>query len=151
MTVTSDEVERLVHEKVNRIRTENGLQTLSHSGAIRSVSRAHSEDMAARDYFSHQNPEGEGPWDRYEGAVDDSACSAYGENIAMNWVDQYVQSDDGTDRYRTNDQVAQAIVDQWMNSDGHRRNILSDYWSSEGVGVWITDDGQVYATQDFCG
>lgn len=152
VTVRSDTVESLIHEKVNDVRAERGLPRLDYSEKLASVSRAHSEDMATRDYFSHTNPEGEQPWDRYGDHVDSPVCRAYGENIAYNWVDSIVRSDGGgLDSSSANDAVAGALVDQWMSSTGHRRNILSENWDAEGLGVYVTDEGQVYATQNFCG
>ena len=106
--------------------------------------------MFARDYFSHTNPDGERPWDRYAD-VADATCSAYGENIAQNWVGVTVRTGDGTERYETNEEIAAAVVEQWLNSDGHRANILSTSYQSEGLGVYITAEGKVYVTQNFCG
>lgn len=106
--------------------------------------------MYDRGYFDHVNPDGEYPWDRY-GDVAGGTCRAYGENIATNWVDRRVRTSSGIEVYDTNREVANAIVDQWMNSSGHRRNILSSTWDREGLGVYIAPDGQVFATQNFCG
>lgn len=47
------------------------------------------------------------------------------------------------------DSVADSIVQGWINSSGHRRNILGDY-DEQGIGVDIRDDGRVMATQLFC-
>jgi uncharacterized protein YkwD len=143
-------VETLIHERVNEIRTRNGTSALGHNETVASVSRAHSEDMDDRSYFDHVNPDGEYPWDRYDD-VAGGTCRTYGENIAMNWIGRRVQTSDGIEVYDTNEEVADAIVDQWMNSSGHRQNILADQWDREGLGVYITSDGQVFATQNFCG
>lgn len=43
------------------------------------------------------------------------------------------------------------IVDGWMNSTGHRENILNPDYEASGTGVFITENGSVYATQEFCG
>ncbi|WP_280140442.1 CAP domain-containing protein [Halogranum gelatinilyticum] len=139
-----------MHAEVNEVRAANGLSELGYDDTVASVSRAHSEDMDAREYFSHTNPDGERPWDRYAD-VADSTCSAYGENIAQNWVGVTVRTDDGSERYETSEEIAAAIVEQWMNSDGHRANILSTSYETEGLGVYITAEGKVYVTQNFCG
>jgi len=96
--------------------------------------------MADRDYFAHTNPDGERPWDRYTD-VADSPCQTYGENIAM-----VTALPDATET-----SVANRVVDLWMASTGHRQNILSPAWNDEGIGVYVTTDGAVYVTQDFCG
>jgi uncharacterized protein YkwD len=49
--------------------------------------------------------------------------------------------------------IARGLVSQWMNSTGHRENILRPFWESEGIGVAIEDVNgktRVYATQNFC-
>ena len=47
--------------------------------------------------------------------------------------------------------IATQFVDMWMNSDGHRQNILTERWNNEGIGVYYdSEDGEVYATQNFC-
>lgn len=153
-TVTSAAVEDFVHAEVNERRAEHGLEPLEWDGTVASVARAHSYDMARRDYFSHTNPDGEGPYDRFRDV--DNYCSGYGENIAMTWVDRRVERPGGTDpvRYRTAEGLATGLVNQWMNSTPHRQAILEEGdtppWDRAGVGVYIAEDGAVYAGQNFC-
>jgi uncharacterized protein YkwD len=71
-------------------------------------------DMVDRNYFDHTNPDGEEPWDRMERAG--YTWSSAGENIAAG---------NGT---------ATATMDQWMNSPGHCRNIMSGDFVDVGVG-----------------
>ncbi len=146
--VNSTGIEREIHEQVNEHRTNRGLDPLAWDRTVASVSRAHSKDMADREYFSHTTPEGDGPHDRYREAG--RGCSAYGENIAMSWAGQPVEVGGETTTYETDQEVAQGLVRQWMESPSHRENMLHDRWESGGVGVYVTDDGQVYATHNFC-
>ena len=93
------------------------------------VARQHSRDMAERNYFSHTNLEGEGPSDR----VRRSGISGWrrvGENIAY-----------GQDS-------PQEVQTTWMNSSGHRANILSSSYTHVGVGVY-DEGGRLYWTQVF--
>lgn len=138
--VTSDEVEAEIHEQINEIRVDHGLSELEHSDEIAGVARTHSQDMNERDYFSHTNPEGESPADRF-GDLYPSECRAVGENLA------YIQT--GVGSGGSAEEIAEQIVDGWMNSEGHRENILREDWDSEGIGVYM-DDGRVDATQNFC-
>lgn len=138
--VTSDEVEAEIHVKVNEIRAERGLSELEHDDEIASVARMHSQDMNERDYFSHTNPEGETPADRF-GDLYPSECRAVGENLA------YIQV--GAGGYGSAEEIAERIVQGWMDSEGHRENLLRENWDSEGIGVYI-DDGRIDATQNFC-
>lgn len=148
-TVNSTTVERAVHEAVNEERADHGTDALEWDSTVASVARAHSKDMADREYFSHTNPDGDEPFDRYRSVGGD--CHAYGENIAMTWVGQPVETENGeVVNYGTDEELAEGLVQQWMESPGHRENLLEDDWASDGVGVYVTDDGQIYATHNFC-
>lgn len=138
--VSSDEVEAEIHEQVNEIRVEHELNELEHSDDIAAVSRTHSQDMNEREYFSHTSPEGESPADRF-GDMYPAECRAVGENLA------YIQT--GVGSGGSAEEIAERIVEGWMNSEGHRENILRDGWDSQGIGVYM-DDGRVDATQKFC-
>ncbi|PGF17064.1 serine protease [Natrinema sp. CBA1119] len=152
--VRSATVEDFVHAAVNERRAEHGLEPLVWDGTIASVARAHSEDMDDRDYFRHRNPDEEGPYDRFQDVS--NYCPGYGENIAKTWLDRPVErpGGDGTVRHRTAEGLATGLVNQWMNSTSHRQAILEEGdtpgWDRAGVGVYITDDGEVYAGQNFC-
>ena len=148
-TFSSADVEDFVHLKVNEERAEHGLEDLEWDGTVASVSRAHSVDMYEREYFSHDTPDGEGPFDRFQDVS--NYCRGYGENIAMTWADRQVQPEDGDpERYRTPEELADGLVEQWMNSPPHREAILEESWDRGGVGIYLSEDGAVYATHNFC-
>ena len=152
-TVHSDDVEDFVHAEVNDRRAAHGLDPLEWDGTVASVARAHSTDMAERDYFAHTTPDGEGPFDRFRDV--DDYCQGYGENIALTWIDRPVdQPNDDPVTYYTAEGLGEGLVDQWMNSTEHREAILEDHggpsWDRGGVGVYISDDGGVYASHNFC-
>ncbi len=137
-SIQSDAIETRIHDRINTIRSENDLSLLDHNDEIASIGRTYSYDMAERGYFSHVSPEGEGPDDRLSGLYP-STCRAVGENLA------YVGIAGATDA----DELAERIVTGWMNSKGHRENVLTGRWDSHGIGVYIGDQ-RVYATQNFC-
>lgn len=111
----------------NAERQKAGCPPLSNNRTLRLVATAHSEDMAARDFFSHTNPDGQDPGDRAAAAGYDGYA---GENIAMG--------------YRS----AEAVVEGWMDSSGHRANILN--CSSTEIGVGVADSPRgLYWTQMF--
>lgn len=143
-------VEGHVHELVNAEREERDLRALEWDGDLQTVADDHSRDMIERDFFAHDNPDGEGPSDRYD-RHRISGCSTSGENIAQTWWDENVVTPDGTERYTTEADLAAGIVEQWMNSEGHRENILRSEWRQEGIGVELSDADEVFATQNFCG
>ncbi|MFP9060105.1 CAP domain-containing protein [Natrialbaceae archaeon A-chndr2] len=151
--VSSDAVEDHIHEIVNEKRAEHGLEPLDWDGTVASVSRAHSWDMYETGEFSHINTDGESPHERFQAVAD--YCQVYGENIAETSVGQPVEraSDGETVEHQTAEELAGGIVDQWMNSPDHRAAILEedvDGWDRGGVGIYISDEGRVFATHNFC-
>jgi uncharacterized protein YkwD len=121
---------------VNLERTDRGLSALVRAADVQTVARAHSQDMALRNYFSHDTPEGVTAAERAQNAG--ISYTWYGENIA--WVSDWAG--------RSEQQVAREIVDGWMNSEGHRRNILSPEYQEHGLGVAQSSNG-IYVTQNF--
>ena len=107
---------RALESLVNEHRRQAGCAPLRlHDGATR-VAQRHSEDMARRNFFSHQNPDGESPFDRlHEGGISFRAAA---ENIA------YGQRD------------AQAVMASWVSSAGHRRNIENCAYTHHGAGLF---------------
>ena len=122
-----NEVESEIHRLVNEERTKAGKQPLQWSERLADLARLHSSDMRDNNYFSHGN---------FAERIRTVCGGAAGENIF------YSFGKDST-------QVAQAAVTAWMNSPGHRANILSSFYHSEGVGIAVSAT-KVYVTQDFC-
>lgn len=120
--------EKEVVRLVNRIRTDNGLTALTMDWQISRVARFKSQDMHDNGYFSHTSPVYGSPFTMLR----DFGISfrSAGENIAKG--------------YKT----PQAVVDGWMNSEGHRENILNSAFTKIGVGY--VADGH-YWTQMFVG
>jgi uncharacterized protein YkwD len=131
------EIERAIHEETNDRRHEHALDSLAYSNHLGTIALHHSRDMAHREFFAHTNPDGQAAIDRYReyGHSDGSA----GENIAKIYPDRTASAED----------AARTVVDEWMASPGHRENILRDRFEREGVGVYLAQDGAVYATQNF--
>ena len=113
---------------VNEIRAENGLKTLSANWELSRVARYKSEDMVRSHYFSHTSPTYGTPFQMIK-AFGLSYRSA-GENIA------YGQ------------RTPAAVVEAWMNSSGHRANILNESYTQIGVGYCQQGN---YWTQMFIG
>ncbi len=113
---------------VNTERTKNNLNILSYSEKATTSSRKHSEDMMIKNYFDHTNKENKSPFDRME--EEGINYKNAGENIAAG--------------------QSSAIYAHhaWMNSLGHRKNILGDY-KYIGVGVMFGGYYNIYYTQNF--
>lgn len=154
-------VEQLVHEEINNVRRERGLTPLSFDEDLRKIARYHSEDMATSGYFAHTAPNGETVEDRYQQfgyqcqvRTGGNQYATDGENIAKTYYQATIALDNGsTAYYDSPEALADGVVRQWMNSEGHRKNLLKPYWENEGIGVKIAEeDGEtaVYITQNFC-
>lgn len=116
-----------VLDLVNQERAKVGCSPVTTSASLTALAQDFSEDMAARDFFGHTDPDGATPWDR---AAEAGVQGLGGENIARGQAD------------------AQAVMDAWMNSDGHRANILNCDYKTLGVGVHLGSGGPWW-TQDF--
>lgn len=128
------EVENMIFNKVNEERSKNGLTPLSYNSTMEHYARIKSQDMGDRGYFDHKNPEGELMTAQMQ--RDGVSYNSWGENIA------YIGgvSDAST--------LANQFMTNWMNSSGHRANILSSNFNSIGIGVYKIGN-TVYATQEF--
>jgi uncharacterized protein YkwD len=118
--------------EVNLQRKAEGLRPLVISGQLLKVARGYSRRMAKEGFFSHSDPEGETVFQRVDGAG--LRWGALGENLALSggYVNPVATS-----------------VQGWMNSPGHRKNILNSRFDSGAVGVWIDPRGTVFFTQIF--
>jgi uncharacterized protein YkwD len=107
---------------VNYQRTSHGLRALSENALLDKASLEHSQDMVARKYFEHDTPNGVTVVDRLQsvGYITGSVDWVAGENIA--WGQSYLGSPAKT-------------VDAWMNSAGHRANILAPDYKEMGMGI----------------
>ncbi len=154
------QLEDLAHELINIQRVNLGLDPLEHVEKIRLIARSHSEDMASRGYFSHNTPEGLDPTDRaqragYNCRKDFGLRYRIGlaENIHQGWLFAGYRTVNGrTAPYNlySAEEIARNAVEGWMNSPGHRQNILDSSYDRAGMGIAIAEDGKVFFTQNFC-
>ena len=121
------DIEREVVQLVNQERAKEGLSPLKIDLEISNIARIKSQDMSDKKYFSHNSPTYGSPFDMlkqfgitYKGA---------GENIAKG------------------QRTAKEVVDAWMNSEGHRKNIMNPNYTHIGVGYVSTNT--TYWTQLF--
>jgi uncharacterized protein YkwD len=119
------EVLRLTNEQ----RAANGCRPLAGDATLTAVAQAHSADMAAHDYFSHDSLSGQSPFDRMDAAG--YRYTAAAENIAAGQP------------------TPASVVTAWMNSAGHRANILNCDYREIGIGYATGGSYGTYWTQDF--
>ncbi|MFG2309130.1 CAP domain-containing protein [Streptomyces sp. NPDC048566] len=115
----------------NRERAAHGLPQLSPDGPLTAAAQGHSADMVARDFYAHTSPDGRAPWDR--AAAAGSRHRTVGENIACG------------------QRSPAEVVLGWMNSPGHRANILTPEFTHLGVGLAGGGRAGTYWTQLFGG
>lgn len=110
--LTSDEKE--VFNLINKQRTNNGLKALTIDSEVQRVARIKAQDMVDNNYFSHTSPTYGSPFDMLKSFK--ISYKTAGENIAGNSSNS-------------------AAVNAWMNSSGHKANILNSGFNYTGIGV----------------
>ena len=130
----SSTAEQQLFALTNQARASAGLPTLHWDSTLGGLARWRSQDMATRDYFSHNiPPTGEMVFDVMD---QQGYCySLAGENIGWN-------------NY-PDDQATQQVQTDFMNSPGHRQNILGSAWKVAGIGAYKLADGRKFYTVIF--
>jgi uncharacterized protein YkwD len=122
--------EMQLFDLINAARVKSGLSSLKWDEKARTASRKHSLDMAANNFFDHINLKGEDPFERM--TAEGIQYRAAGENIAMGYSSSIFAHE------------------AFMNSLGHRENVLNPVYTSVGVGVHFQQrTNSPYFTQDF--
>jgi uncharacterized repeat protein (TIGR02543 family) len=139
---TEAQAEALIIVLVNAERQQFGLSALSEDALLASLAKEHSISMVENNFFSHTRYPGERSFDygMLPGEI-------RGENIAMIPTRQYIPGP-----YLSLQEVCAWAVSAWMNSSGHRANILESRFIRTGVGVAFSEGGHyLYITQMFEG
>lgn len=127
--ILQQDLEKRVAWMVNEERRKAGLSKLEVAPLLGVAARAHSTDMATRNYYSHHSPEGTTVADRV--TLTGYGFAVVGENIA--WGQEN----------------ARQVMNAWMRSRGHKANILNPQYTEIGVGVEETRHGAIVWTQNF--
>lgn len=125
------EMEAQVQAQINEIRQQQGLEPLKYNEQLAQVARDYSQKMAEQNFFEHTSPQGDTVADRVSGAG--IFYFVVGENLFM-----------GTNL----PDPASMAVEGWMESPGHRDNILREEYRETGIGVW-QQGNTYYFTQLF--
>ena len=154
------ELELQIHTLINNYRQSKGLHALAFDPKLTAIAREHSKDMADRNFFAHESPEGKDPTAR--GKQVGYTChkelgggrysEGIAENISQNSLYNSYTKTTISIRYdwKTTEELAQSTVLGWIASTGHRQNILTPTYDREGIGVAVATDNKVYITEDFC-
>jgi len=122
--------EKTAFDLLNADRASNGLQPLKLNSQLTVLGEDYAQDMINRNFFAHTNPEGQSPFDRMKQAG--ISYSTAGENIAIN------------NNVTTAEQA-------FMNSPGHKANILNTSYTEVGIGVRYDTNGSAHVVQEFIG
>ncbi|WP_411675950.1 CAP domain-containing protein [Caproicibacter sp.] len=130
-TGTYADFQNQVLQLVNKERTSRGLNALSMDSALNKTATLKSQDMAKLGYFDHTSPTYGSPFDMMKQFG--ISYRTAGENIAMGQTSPT------------------QVMNGWMNSEGHRANILNSSFTKIGIGVAQNSSGRYYWTQQFIG
>jgi uncharacterized protein YkwD len=126
--LASDLTKDNILQAVNQQRSLRNLTTLNSNGKLAMAAQSKTDDMQARHYFAHVDPDGHYIWDKI--VVDGyTPYLELGENLAIEFYD------------------TQSLVSAWMNSPDHRANILNDGFQDQGMGLTFGNpaNGQYYS------
>ncbi|WP_158303756.1 CAP domain-containing protein [Natronomonas pharaonis] len=135
-SIDGERLEDEIHHKINDKRESLDRQRLEKSERVRRIARGHSKSMATGDFYAHVDTDGNDQTDRHEMY---DGCTLVGENIII-----------GHKQDRGVNEIAESLVERWVDSEGHYENLKSQGHNVSGVGVYVTEDGTIYATQNFC-
>ena len=123
---------------VNRDRQRNNLPPLVADPLITKTAQGHAEDMAKRNFYGHDTPEGKSPTDRYQAL---GGKGGVGENIVVL---------PRSPHFSLNYGLVERFQKSWMYSEGHRKTLLTPDYTKFGYGI-ATNPGtaKVYAVQNF--
>jgi uncharacterized protein YkwD len=141
---TAEEVEQMIIVLTNNERQSFNLSALSEDFLLTDLAREHSTYMAENDLLTHDRFDGERPL-----SYNMSPGDARGENLAKIPAQQTVPGP-----YLSLQEVCEWAVSGWMDSEGHRENILQPIFTETGVGVSFSEEGDftyLYITQIFEG
>ena len=134
MQAARPQVERRILVLVNREREQVGIRPLRFSSELATAAHQHSATMATAGFFEHRGVGEPALFDRVTASGMDT--DHVGENI-----------------FETSEGVSVAVADEcvkmWMQSEGHRRNMLSPEFDKTGISVGVSRDGENYITEDF--
>jgi uncharacterized protein YkwD len=157
-------IEHAIHEGINAERTQRGRSSLAYADSLHRLGLVHSRDMAERGFFGHNNPGGEGVNDRAAALGlscvrqldDQTTARGFGENLyrgtLFNRYRDVFQDGERIRRefdWKTESEVASDVVQGWMDSRGHRTNILEKRYATEAIALHA-DGTDFFVTQIFC-
>ncbi len=159
-----DALSQAVQARGNEARQQNGAGALVWSDSLATLARRHSEDMAARAFFEHTNPDGRDVNARGRAlrmacvlTIGETTWRGFSENLL--YTSQYASAQTTTysdgrtvtvHQWKNAERIAREAIVSWLDSPGHRANLLQPRSRSAGVGAAVSADRRVYLTHVFC-
>jgi len=138
-------LEQDIHKIANQARQTNGVQPINYDFKLADIARTHSQDMAIHQFLSDNTYDG-GHNLNYRYTFAGYTCQATSSEYSTSNENIAVVTVQGNET-----QIAQHIVNTWLDSVADRNNILDSGHQNEGIGVALTENKMaVYATQDLC-
>lgn len=135
-----EEIEVRIHELINREREASGANPLTIDSRLTTLARAHTGDMVARAFYSHENPDGLTAPDRLARKHPELVVLTVAENINL-----LEPVDPGS---ISGDELAERMVQSWVRSAGHRRNLLGPEFTHTGIALAVHNERAI-VTQMF--
>jgi uncharacterized protein YkwD len=148
--IDTELAEQLILERTNTVRNTHSLSKLSEGKTPTRFAEQHSQDMGEHDFYGHQGPNGISAEERMK-QISNACSGPASENAHRAPLRRDVQiygSEQKVNIFKE-DELAKYAVQGWMNSPGHRENMLDSRWSQAGVGVYV-ENKTVYMTIVFC-
>lgn len=133
----ASEDSRAILAAVNAYRAEHGIPPLAPNRELQYAAAVHSADMVQRKFFGHFNPDGQGPGERLQAAWPEFKGS-FAENVAAL---------DNAGPLNAQE-LAEALVKQWVASPAHRKNIRNAAYTLSDIGIARAGE-RVYVTEIF--
>lgn len=133
---TPQEIEQKIHAETNSSRRSDGYSAIKWDQHLSMIALTHSRDMAVRDFFSHATPDRESTGDRAQKY--NYQYQKLSENISYRTVDPVM----------TADEIAEEVVQGWMESDGHRKISSIPHITHHGAAYYMINN-LIYVTQNF--
>lgn len=165
-SINATNLEMLTHNLVNEERVKRGLNELKWNSEIAAVARQHSQYLADLEqnqgftkdiYISHTGEDGKTHGYRIE-KNEIYYTNGSGENVAgISAVDKYYSHNNTPTSYTNTTQIAHKATEGWMESPGHKKNILTESFEEAGMGVATDSTGtnyiltQVFINRANCG
>ncbi len=140
LSIDPTEISLHIHYHTERERIERNKGLLRFDESLATIATAHSRDMRTREYIGHESPEGDTIGKRLDRfgykppTKTGDSMTRFGENIARDAYRIPVSSA-GQHINQSVDDLANHVVQQWLDSPDHRKNLLNPEWVRQGIGT----------------